>query len=111
MEPIRGELSSHGSEIKGTWSQQPLAFKRTAAAAAEPEKKQEAPAPSPFGAPMDVRVPAAPIPFLGAGGHSQLIYELHITNFSRTEQNLTRIEVLSDSGTPAVFEGQQLITT
>jgi hypothetical protein len=95
---FKGELSIDGSQLTGTWSQGaplPLTFKRTGkGAAAEPPKQVEAHAPSPFGAPVDVVVPAQPIPFRGAGGQSHLIYELHITNFSPVEQNLTRIEVL-----------------
>jgi murein DD-endopeptidase MepM/ murein hydrolase activator NlpD len=113
---FKGELNAAGSELKGTWSQgapMPLTWKRTgaapAAASAEAPKAKKDPAPSPFGPLLDVSVPAAPIPFRGAGGQSHLFYELHITNFSRVEQNLTRIEVLGDNGTMAAFEGSELL--
>jgi murein DD-endopeptidase MepM/ murein hydrolase activator NlpD len=56
-----------------------------------------------------VAIPAPPIPFRGAGGRTLLIYELHITNFSRAEHNLTRIEVVGESGSLATFEGDELV--
>lgn len=108
---FKGELSEDGSELKGTWTQgAPLAltFKRTGKGA-EPSKAPETRASSPLGAPIDVVVPAPPIPFRGAGGQSRLIYELHVTNFSPVEQNLTRIEVLNDQESMASFEGKDLL--
>lgn len=108
---FKGELSADGSELKGTWTQgAPLAltFKRTGKGA-EPAKATETRSASPLGAPIDVVVPAPPIPFRGAGGQSHLLYELHITNFSPVEQNLTRIEVLGDRGSMASFEGKDLL--
>jgi murein DD-endopeptidase MepM/ murein hydrolase activator NlpD len=110
---FKGELSADGAELKGTWSQGmplPLTLKRTAnAAAPEPSKSPEKPAVPPFGPPIDALVPAPPIPFRGAAGQSHLIYELHVTNFSPVEQNLSRIEVLDDKGTMASFEGKDLL--
>jgi murein DD-endopeptidase MepM/ murein hydrolase activator NlpD len=58
--------------------------------------------------PVDVYIPVAPTPFQGAGGQSHLIYELHITNFSRADTKLDRIEVLGDGASMAAFEGQAL---
>ena len=37
------------------------------------------------------------------------MYELHITNFSRGELRLRRIEVLGDRGPIASFEGRELL--
>jgi hypothetical protein len=112
---FKGELSADGSQLEGTWTQGdplPLTFNRTGKApASEPPKPPAIAAPSPFGAPVEVAVPAPPIPFRGAAGQSHLIYELHITNFSHETQNLTRIEVLGDKGSMASFEGKELLDT
>jgi murein DD-endopeptidase MepM/ murein hydrolase activator NlpD len=108
----KGELSEDGSKMTGTWSQGtplPLDFTRTGKApAAEPPKTAATNMPSPFGPLLDVTVPAPPIPFRGAGGQSQLIYELYITNLASTDQLLTKIEVSGDSGPLASFEGSEL---
>jgi murein DD-endopeptidase len=48
---------------------------------------------------VDVRVPSPPIPVRIAGAR-HLVYELHVTNFRRSEITLTRLEVLdADRGT------------
>src|SRR5260370_24999154 len=52
-----------------------------------------APAPRPLDAPIDVAVPVLPTPFT-ADGKRHLVYELHLTNFGRTECLLTRVDVL-----------------
>lgn len=110
-----GELSADGLQLEGTWTQGdplPLTFKRTGKAPApESPKPPAVPTPSPFGAPIEVVVPAPPIPFRGGAGQSHLIYELHITNFSTETQDLTRIEVLGDTGSMASFEGKELLDT
>ncbi len=112
---FRGELNADGSQVVGTWTQGeplPLTFKRTGKAPAyQPPKPPAIPAPSPFGAPVEVIIPAPPIPFRGAAGQSHLMYELHITNFSAETQNLTRVEVLGDTGSMASFEGKELLDT
>lgn len=109
---FKGELNADASQLAGTWSQgMPLAltFHRTGAAPAPQSAKPSAvPAPGPARVPIDVLVPAPPIPFRGAGGQSHLIYELHITNFSASEQNLTRIEVIGEGGPLAALEGKDL---
>ncbi len=51
------------------------------------------PAPRPLDAPIDVAVPVLPTPFM-ANGKRHLVYELHLTNFGRTECLLTRVDVL-----------------
>jgi len=107
---FRGELRPNGSTLAGKWTQgetHPLTFKRSGPAPAEPPK--EANPPSPSDTPADVVVPAHPIPFRGADGQSHLIYELHITNFSRGVLRLKRIEVLGDRGPIALFEGRELL--
>lgn len=107
---FKGELSPNGSTLAGKWTQgetQPLTFKRSGPPPAEPPK--EANPPSPSDAPVDVVVPARPIPFRGADGQSHLMYELHITNFSRGELRLRRIEVLGDRAPIASFEGRELL--
>jgi hypothetical protein len=43
--------------------------------------------------PVDIEVPTPLIPVRGADGQGHLMYELHITNFSRDELRLKRIEV------------------
>ncbi len=107
---FKGELSPNGSTLAGKWTQgesQPLTFKRSGPPPAEPLR--EAKPPSPSDAAADVVVPAHPIPFRGADGQSHLMYELHITNFSRVELQLRRIEVLGDQGSIAAFEGRELL--
>jgi hypothetical protein len=110
---FKGESSGDGSQLVGTWTQGvplPLISKRTGKVpASEPAKPPAAAAPSPFGAPVEVAIPAPPIPFRGPGGQSHLIYELHITNFSRETQNLSRIEVFVDTGSIASFDGRELL--
>ena len=45
--------------------------------------------------PVDVYIPVPPTP-VGANGKIQLLYELHLTNFSGRDLELTRLEVLTD---------------
>jgi hypothetical protein len=109
---FKGELSADGAQLAGQWTQGtplPLTFQRTANASAAQQVKKPAAGASPIPAQVDVTTPVPPIPFRGAGGQSHLIYELHITNFSRAEQNLTRIEVFGDGGSLASFEGNELV--
>jgi murein DD-endopeptidase MepM/ murein hydrolase activator NlpD len=48
--------------------------------------------------PLDIRVPAAPTPFL-ADGKTHLAYELRMTNLARDQVTLTGLEVFADSST------------
>lgn len=65
-------------------------------------------APSPFGLPIEMRVPVAPTP-VKINGKMRLVYELHLTNFSPREIPLTRLEVLDGSGTQLEqYEGADL---
>ena len=107
---FKGELSPNGSSLAGKWTQdetQPLTFKRSGPAPAEPPKVADPLSPSDV--PIDVEVPAPLIPFRGADGQGHLVYELHITNFSRDELRLKRLEVLGDGGPTASFEGRELL--
>jgi hypothetical protein len=105
-----GTLSRDGLTLSGTWSQIqtiPLELKR-GAASAEPARGVQAPKkPSPFGVPLELDVPVAPIPFVG-NGRIHLVYEIHMTNFSPFEVGLRRIDVLSAGKSIAAFEGGEL---
>ncbi len=55
-----------------------------------------------FGVPVQVEVPAAPIPFK-ANGKFHIVYEVHITNFRAPDLNLLRVDVLGEKGmTPPI---------
>ena len=99
---FEGKLNVDASELTGQFSQGggvlPLTFKRGATSTAEtPAAKPTPPTPPqrPIDVPVDVMVPVAPTPFKGAG-KTHLAYELHVTNFSRSNCVLTRLEVRSD---------------
>src|SRR5262249_41872201 len=110
-----GTLSEDKTKIKGTWTQSgpnlPLEFTRTAAVADTPKPPDAAAvaaaANSPFGIPVEMIVPAAPIPFQ-AGGKTHLVYELHVTNFAGIELLMNKLEVLNGDSTLASFEGAEL---
>lgn len=44
--------------------------------------------------PIDIVVPSAPVPVRGAGA-SHLFYEVHCTNFSGLQFELTRVDILA----------------
>src|SRR5690242_4663528 len=46
--------------------------------------------------PVDLEIPIAPSP-VKADGKTQLIYELHLTNFRGRNLELTRVEVFNDA--------------
>jgi murein DD-endopeptidase len=58
----------------------------------------QAPAASGLRQSFDVQNPVPPTPF-GIAGRTQLVYELHLSNFSADELELTRLEVV-DAGAP-----------
>jgi hypothetical protein len=66
----------------------------SAAIAQETAKQAPAPRPRPIDAPLDVVVPVPPTAFR-ADGKTHLVYEVHVTNFSRDECVLKRLEVAS----------------
>jgi hypothetical protein len=104
---FEGRLDSAG-RLDGTWTQhgarRPLTLVRDPSATskkAEPTKK-------PLDAPIEVAVRYAPSP-LRVDDRTELVYELHVTNFSRRAVSLTRLEILSDAGASmARFEGAEL---
>jgi hypothetical protein len=115
-----GKFNADGSEVSGQFSQGggnlPLTFKRSAAAstpapaatpAATPSASPAAPQ-RPIDVPVDAAVPVPPTPFKG-GGESHLAYELHVTNFSRGNCVLTKLEV-SDAQKKliATYSGDEL---
>jgi murein DD-endopeptidase len=59
--------------------------------------------------PVTVDVPTAPTP-VKADGQVELLYELHVTNFSPATLELTRVEVFGDDGATllASYEGTEL---
>jgi murein DD-endopeptidase MepM/ murein hydrolase activator NlpD len=56
---------------------------------------------------FDIAVPVAPSP-VTIDGESWLIYELHLTNFSREPLRLLQVEVLAADRTLQSFEGENL---
>ena len=118
-----GKLNADATELTGQFSQGgavlPLTFKRAQAAmpAATPRASPSAiplPSPSPqrpIDVPIDVRIPAQPAIFRG-GGKTHIVYELHITNFSRAQNVLTRIEVVEPHSKKqlASYTGEELGT-
>ena len=81
----------------------PAQTQSSAAAKPPPARPQK-----PLSPPFDVAVPVAPTAFK-AGGKTHLVYELHATNFSRSECVLTRLEVTGAGERPlARYEGSEL---
>jgi len=115
-----GELSKDSADLIGTWIQtaapqpQPLSFKKTtgqAPAAAAAATTAAGPRPKPLDAPVDAVVPVAPTAFR-ADGKVHLVYELHITNFSREECTLTGVGVRrgdDDNKLLAHYQGLDLV--
>ena len=108
---FEGTMNADKTRILGAFTQGqplPLEFVRTAEATkSEPAADSTARVSNPFGVPLDLQVPFAPVPFAG-GGEQHLVYELHITNFGGAEALLSRIEVLGEDATLASFEGSEL---
>jgi len=113
---FNGKLNGDGTEIAGEFSQGgaqlPLTLKRVAEsgaqaqgqAPAQPAAKPAAPQ-KPLDVPADVAVPVLPTAFKGGGGKTILCYEMHITNFSRSDLVLTRAEVLSSGSANTSLAG------
>ena len=111
-----GKLNADGSELTGQFSQGgavlPLTFKRSQAAtpAASPTPSPTPPQ-RPIDVPVDIMIPTPPVSFKG-GGKTHIVYELHITNFSRNPCVVTRLEVV-EPGTKkqlASYTGEELGT-
>jgi hypothetical protein len=52
--------------------------------------------------PIDIDVPSTPIAVRGAGA-SHLFYEVHLTNFSGVQFEITRVDVHGGDGTNALL--------
>jgi hypothetical protein len=115
----QGTITTDGSEISGSWTQtgvpeQPLSFKRAAAAKAsqESEPKASEHTPKPQTLPLDIVIPMAPTAFK-ADGKWHLVYELHAANLGKWDCVLTRLDVVagdsaSDGKPLASFAGAEL---
>src|ERR1035437_6276347 len=111
----QGTLNAEGTLIKGTWAQGTalaldLTRKANTAEATKPAEPPKASTVLPFGLPLDLAVPVAPMPVPG-GGKTHLAYELHITNLGPWEMLLKRVEVFDgaalDGAKPlGTFEGE-----
>ena len=111
-----GKLNVDRSELIGQFSQGdvlPLTFKRAPAGSpsASPAASPQTPATPPqrpIDVPVDVEIPTAPVIFKG-GGKTHLVYELHVTNFSRSPAVFTRLEVLApDKTSLGSYAGDEL---
>jgi murein DD-endopeptidase MepM/ murein hydrolase activator NlpD len=91
-----GVLREDRSEIVGKFSQGgadlPLTFKPKDQSAAA--NTPAAPMPRPLDVPVDAVIPLPPTAFKSQG-KTHLAYELHLTNFSRSEVALLSLEILS----------------
>lgn len=114
---FEGKLNADGSELIGQFSQGgavlPLTFKRAPATtpAASPAASPQTPAPPqrPIDVPIDATIPTPPVLFKG-GGKTHVVYELHVTNFSRGPSVLTRLEVIAPGKEKplASYSGEEL---
>ncbi len=113
----QGTMTTDGSEISGSWTQtgvpeQPLSFKRTAAAKASPETetKTSEHTPKPQTLPLDIVIPMAPTAFK-ADGKWHVVYELHVSNLGKWVCELTRVDIVDANGGQkplASFSGAEL---
>ncbi len=110
-----GKLNADGSELTGQFSQGgavlPLSFKRAQAATPAASPTPATPPQRPIDVPVDIRIPAQPVSFKG-GAKTHIVYELHITNFSRNPCVLTRLEVVEPNTNKqlASYTGEELGT-
>src|SRR5215813_1876011 len=108
-----GALNKDRSEMSGKFTQGgasfPLVFKAGAPSqSSAATKPPPAPPQKPISPPFDVAVPVAPTVFK-SGGKTHLVYELHATNFSRSDCVLTRLEVIgAGEKSLARYEGNEL---
>ena len=111
-----GKLTADGSELTGQFSQGgatfPLTFKRSTATT--PAASSPTPTPSttpqrPIDVPVDITIPVSPAVFKG-GGKTHIVYELHVTNFSRSACVFTRFEAINavSQKSLATFTGEEL---
>jgi len=109
-----GVLSANDTRLSGTWKQQgvsqPLSFDKEKPGAPAPRTDKPAEKPTPFGAPLEVRVPIAPTAFR-ADGVQHLVYELHVTNLGGKEVTLKRVEALDGKRSMGRRAGLDLTTS
>ena len=114
-----GKLNGAATELSGEFSQGgatlPLTLKRAGEAkgqaAAEATAAKPAAPQKPLDVPAEVTVPIPPTAFKGGGGKTILCYELHVTNFSRSDIVLTRAEAISSGSAVtkvASYDGDDL---
>ncbi len=112
----QGALRKDGAEIIGAWTQtaaptpQPLLLIRQASIGSPQASAASDPAIKPEALPLDITVPIAPTAFK-ADGKWHLAYELHVSNFSKWDCDLTGIEVITEGSSPkslAKFTGADL---
>jgi hypothetical protein len=112
---FEAKFNADRSELNGQFSQGgaqlPLVLKRSdeGKTQAQPTATKPAPSQKPLDVPADVMVPVPPTAFKG-GGKTNLCYELHITNFARTDLVLTRAEIIDAASERklATYEGDAL---
>ena len=99
-----GKMNESGTEIAGSWTQngvpaQPLSLKRSEGAKTQAANSAKSPehTPKPLTVPLDVVIPIAPTAFK-ADGKWHLAYELHVSNLSRWDCELTRVDVIPGNG-------------
>src|SRR5262249_9135217 len=109
---FRAARDADDQRLHGLWKLRgaplPLELARAAADSTAAARPAAAPSDSAWGFPLllDVRVP--PGPFV-AGGRTHLAYELQLTNFNvGLDAFVTRLEVLTESGTLRRYEGAEL---
>src|SRR5262249_3563922 len=78
---------------------------------AEPQTAKPSQPQKPLDVPVDVAIPLLPTAFQG-GGKTNVCYELHLTNFGRSDCVLTRAEFVGDSQNRlSMLEGDELART
>ncbi len=101
----QGTLGKEGAEITGTWTQtaapnpQPLAFTRRVPGSPLQASAPSGPATKPETLPLDITVPIAPTAFK-SDGKWHLAYELHVSNLSKWDCDLTGVEVIAEASSP-----------
>lgn len=112
---LEGKLNSEGTKLTGIWTQStplPIEFTRGAQPAGSAPPKLEPVKPPeatfPLGIPLDLEVPAPPIPFPDGLGKRYLAYELHVTNLGGRDLLLGKLEILIGADALASYEGADL---
>jgi murein DD-endopeptidase MepM/ murein hydrolase activator NlpD len=91
FKPILSKSNLQGKAMKGLFTLLLLV-----SFSAAPFNLRNVPAQKLSTVPVDLEIPFAPMP-VKANGKMHLLYELHVTNFSARNLEITRLEVLNDS--------------